>query len=303
MYRLLLCLLCVPVALRAQLADGVRPVYECHPVLPVVFFDSGSAQIPSRYHLFTTLRQTSVFSEDSLAGGTLERYYHVLNVIGSRLRTYPNTRVRITGSTSFQASLNETVRTANERGRVVRDYLRDVWGVDSNRIEIVAARDLPTLDGSRDPRTRVEARRVDIHSDDFEIVRPIPAYSPARTDDTAEVSVFSLIHFKFDSPEGGATNERILMDFVYERIRSNARLYVVGHSDIVGLEDRNMRLTELRAAGVAKRIRENVPANRYASLESRGTGEYEPLYDNDLPEGRYLNRTVQIIAVTPRGGK
>jgi outer membrane protein OmpA-like peptidoglycan-associated protein len=34
-------------------------------------------------------------------------------------------------------------------------------------------------------------------------------------------------------------------------------------------------------------------------LNSRGTGEEEPLYSNELPEGRFFNRTVQVIIETP----
>ena len=32
---------------------------------------------------------------------------------------------------------------------------------------------------------------------------------------------------------------------------------------------------------------------------SKGYGKTEPLYPNELPEGRYYNRTVQVFIETP----
>jgi len=37
----------------------------------------------------------------------------------------------------------------------------------------------------------------------------------------------------------------------------------------------------------------------YGQLDSKGVGEDEALYTNDLPEGRFYNRTVQVVIRTP----
>jgi len=38
---------------------------------------------------------------------------------------------------------------------------------------------------------------------------------------------------------------------------------------------------------------------RVKSLTSHGFGKTAPLYDNAVPEGRYYNRTVQVLVETP----
>jgi len=61
--------------------------------------------------------------------------------------------------------------------------------------------------------------------------------------------------------------------------------------------DHNKRLSERRSGTVQTGIGKN--AKQYGTLSSRGTGEDEPLFTNDLPEGRFFNRTVQVRIETP----
>lgn len=117
----------------------------------------------------------------------------------------------------------------------------------------------------------------------------------------ARVSRYSLCLFKFDRAELGAMNERVVKELIVPDIAANAQIEVIGHMDIIGLADHNMRLSENRARSVVKAIEENVPAGTYALLEGRGVGEGEPLYTNDLPEGRFYNRATQVIMYNPRG--
>ncbi len=65
-----------------------------------------------------------------------------------------------------------------------------------------------------------------------------------------------------------------------------------------GLYDHNKKLSENRARTVARAI-EQYAKGRYQSLTARGVGEDDPLYTNDLPEGRFYNRTVQVLISTP----
>jgi outer membrane protein OmpA-like peptidoglycan-associated protein len=110
---------------------------------------------------------------------------------------------------------------------------------------------------------------------------------------------YSLVLFKFNSDEAGALNERILREFIYNDVRQGAQIEVVGHTDVVGLEDGNKSLSERRSMTVVNGIRKNVKSSTYASLDGKGVGEESPLYPNELPEGRFYNRTVQVIIVTP----
>ena len=68
--------------------------------------------------------------------------------------------------------------------------------------------------------------------------------------------------------------------------------HVEGHTDSVGNEAYNMKLSKERAASVEKWLEENgVPSNR---LTSEGYGETQPIATNSTPEGRQENRRVEI---------
>ncbi len=108
---------------------------------------------------------------------------------------------------------------------------------------------------------------------------------------------YNLILFDFDSYNPGDMNKRILKEFVYPRVKGSTVIKVEGHTDVVGQFEHNKRLSENRAKTTKDLI--NSGAGSYKSLDSRGTGEEEPLFDNNLPEERFFNRTVQVILETP----
>ena len=77
------------------------------------------------------------------------------------------------------------------------------------------------------------------------------------------------------------------------RANPNSLIYVVGHTDSTGAAAYNQTLSERRANSVAAVLRsEGVPANR---IEAFGRGESDPVASNLTPEGRALNRRVEII--------
>lgn len=72
----------------------------------------------------------------------------------------------------------------------------------------------------------------------------------------------------------------------------NTKFYIDGHTDSVGSEANNQKLSEGRAAAVVTYLSENgVDASR---LESRGFGESQPLVSNKTKDGRSTNRRVEI---------
>ncbi|MFO7547923.1 MAG: OmpA family protein [Acidimicrobiia bacterium] len=80
---------------------------------------------------------------------------------------------------------------------------------------------------------------------------------------------------------------------------------VVGHTDSIGSEAFNQRLSEQRAEGVAAALvgDHDIPSER---LTAEGRGASEPVAANtnpdgsDNPEGRQLNRRVEIVVLTDR---
>jgi outer membrane protein OmpA-like peptidoglycan-associated protein len=73
----------------------------------------------------------------------------------------------------------------------------------------------------------------------------------------------------------------------------NTRVLIEGHTDSVGSEDYNQRLSERRAEAVGDALRmRGVPTDRY---EVKGLGKDFPVASNNTPAGRQQNRRVEIV--------
>ncbi|HEY3875465.1 MAG TPA: OmpA family protein, partial [Candidatus Kapabacteria bacterium] len=111
---------------------------------------------------------------------------------------------------------------------------------------------------------------------------------------------YNLILFTYNKSDMGKWNHKILDSYVYNRIEPNSDVAVNGYTDILGTEDYNARLSANRANAVRSDIAEHIKG-KVKSLVAHGYGKTQPLYPNDLPEGRYYNRTVQVLVETPIG--
>ena len=122
----------------------------------------------------------------------------------------------------------------------------------------------------------------------------------AEVRDTARGLIVSLpsILFDFDRatlrPEGRETLAKIvgILHFV-----EGYDLSIEGHTDNVGSEEYNQKLSERRAQGV----NDYLVANGVSAdlLKATGYGESKPLTSNDNSQGREKNRRVEIVFVDP----
>lgn len=75
----------------------------------------------------------------------------------------------------------------------------------------------------------------------------------------------------------------------------NTDIMVIGHTDAVGSDPFNMKLSKERAASVKDyAVSQGVDLSR---LKTVGKGENEPIASNDTDDGRALNRRVEIVIV------
>jgi outer membrane protein OmpA-like peptidoglycan-associated protein len=111
----------------------------------------------------------------------------------------------------------------------------------------------------------------------------------------APLNCFSVI-IEFD------TNSTIIEDDYQGELQTvadylmkyeDAKLDIVGHTDNVGSKESNMALSQQRAQGVANCLVEQFDIDPQR-LNVRGAGSTDPIFDNDTPEGRRLNRNVLI---------
>lgn len=152
-------------------AQTVRQT-EVHALLPFIFFERDSAIIPGRYARIEP-RELRNFREETIErGNTLNVYYQILNVIGSRMRVNRRASLTITGYIGqFEADSALGVR----RAAAVRDYLRDVWRIREDRMQIVGGglppnpslSEVDTLEGD------LENQRVEFSSPDLTVLAPV----------------------------------------------------------------------------------------------------------------------------------
>ncbi|MDX9791514.1 MAG: OmpA family protein [Candidatus Kapabacteria bacterium] len=147
--------------------------YNMRPLLTYVFFDSLSSEIPDKYIKYKK-SEVNDFTESSLHNlGPIETYYQILNIIGMRMQQHPETTIKITGTNSNSGDEKGNTSLSRDRAVNVRDYLRDVWGIDGTRMPIVA-RNLPEkFTRQDDPGSDSENRRVEIIASAPIITEPV----------------------------------------------------------------------------------------------------------------------------------
>ena len=102
---------------------------------------------------------------------------------------------------------------------------------------------------------------------------------------------FSLILFDYNKADLGIENEKII-SIVKKYIQDNSQVVISGFTDQIGNSTYNLKLSRLRAMQANKLL-------NYQNTKVQAFGESRLLYDNELPEGRFYCRTVQIEVITP----
>jgi outer membrane protein OmpA-like peptidoglycan-associated protein len=174
-----------------------RNIVDEFPMLNYVFFDSNSVEIDERYHLFSSQEGTKDFEENKIQK-SLDKYYHILNIIGSRARSDSTAKLTISGCNMNLGAEKGNLSLSEQRAQAVSRYLQDIWGISPNRIKI-QSRNLPQKRSSiSTPEGQAENRRVEITSDHYYILRPI----------RSEISEFiynpqiGYFNSKINTPEG-----------------------------------------------------------------------------------------------------
>ena len=106
---------------------------------------------------------------------------------------------------------------------------------------------------------------------------------------------YALILFDFDSDTIKERNASVV-ETIVDRIRRfpNSKVEIVGHTDNIGKEDYNLKLSERRAKAVYAQVTEALGESPQTAITQLGMGPFDPLYGNGLPENRALNRTVTV---------
>ena len=125
-------------------------------------------------------------------------------------------------------------------------------------------------------------------------LRQIPGVAVTRTSDNElNVTVRNDVLFDYDSASLRAASRAALRDManVFEQY-PNTTIAVQGYTDSTGSAVYNERLSERRADSVANYIEDL--GVRGSRIDTVGFGESRPRATNNTPNGRQLNRRVEI---------
>ena len=121
--------------------------------------------------------------------------------------------------------------------------------------------------------------------------------SVTRNGDQITLNMPGNVTFATDSSDISA-NFYPVLDSVALVVNEFKQTYVdiLGHTDSTGRADYNQALSERRATSVARYLESHQVLGERIIM--RGLGQNAPIADNSTPEGRAMNRRVEII-LTP----
>jgi outer membrane protein OmpA-like peptidoglycan-associated protein len=141
-----------------------------------------------------------------------------------------------------------------------------------------------------------EGHRMDQQQKELQQIPGVEVTRPSENE--IDINLTNDILFDYNSyalrQESKATLQNLADNF---RKYPDEQISVEGHTDAVGSHDYNQRLSEQRADGVRNYlVDQGVNGQRITSI---GFGETRPKASNDTPEGRQLNRRVEIHVTMP----
>ena len=151
-------------------------------------------------------------------------------------------------------------------------------------------------DGVPDSRDKCPGTPKGVRVDADGCPPPVPA---PVVEETAvvkeEVIVIRDVHFEFDKAKLTSA-DKVVLDKIATRLKAeapDARLTVTGHTDSVGSDAYNQKLSDRRAHSVVEYlISQGVPRSSFVSVT--GAGESQPVADNKTADGRSMNRRTEI---------
>lgn len=106
-----------------------------------------------------------------------------------------------------------------------------------------------------------------------------------------EISRYNLILFEFSKYELKPSDAKII-DIIKKNLKPTSHISITGYTDRAGDAQRNAKLSQNRANEVKDAL-------NHPNTVVVGAGGKTFLYNNDIPEGRFYCRTVDILVETP----
>lgn len=114
--------------------------------------------------------------------------------------------------------------------------------------------------------------------------------------DTTNLAIqrLSLMHFPVQKASLDKQGKSAINDFLKD-LEDNASISIIGYSDNLGNAQSNLELSKERAETVYRYIQSIKPKANIIKVDGFGSTALPPgIKSHDLPESRFLSRTVQI---------
>src|SRR4029077_14514691 len=147
-------------------------------------------------------------------------------------------------------------------------------------------------------RARLEAERANQEKEDLQqkLFLSISAILDTKREARGLIVNLSDVLFDFNqaSLKPGAREKLSKLAGILLAYPGPYHMEVEGHTDAVGSQDYNQKLSEDRAQSVSSYLlKAGIPSDRILAV--RGFGKLRPVTTNDTPEGRQMNRRVEIV--------
>jgi outer membrane protein OmpA-like peptidoglycan-associated protein len=146
---------------------------QLRPILNYVFFDDNSSELAERYAKYTNETRNNFHMENMYGYETLSLYHQLLNIVGRRLEENSKSKITLIGCNADIGLEKGNIDLSRSRAETVRNYLRDVWGIEENRMKIQVRNQPDKNSNSSTEDGNAENRRVEIISDSWKIIEPV----------------------------------------------------------------------------------------------------------------------------------
>ena len=194
---------------------------------------------------------------------------------------------------------NETrataAKTEADRLRLESDSRMAAAGAEADRLrrenDAQRAASLAELDSAAKQKAQLEAEKVELR---VQLLKQFNVILQTR--DTARGLIVNMSDVLFDTAKSSLrpmAREKLAKVAGIVSGHPGLRLDVEGHTDSVGGDDYNQRLSEQRGAAVRDYLmQQGMPVS---SVTAKGFGKTQPVASNDTAPGRQQNRRVEIV--------
>lgn len=177
--------------------------------------------------------------------------------------------------------------------------------VDQAQTEAERAKANEDLARAEAERARLEAEQAKQDKDDLQqrLFMSISAILETRREARGLIVNLSDVLFDFNqaSLKPGAREKLSKLAGILLAYPGPYHMEIEGHTDAIGSQDYNQKLSEDRAQSVSGYLlKEGLLTDRILAV--RGFGKLRPVTTNDTPEGRQMNRRVEIV-ITDLGNR